>query len=170
MRKLKESFSYVLNKYNGKPLIALAVIIFLMILSNTILNKENTSTKNDSNSISLNESYSNKKNTESEDILSIYGIKEIKIDEGSAEAELNYINPEQNADKFYIRISITLKDSQECIYMSDLLPAGSGVDVVKLSRSFDKGVYPAVFHIQGYKTNDLSSAKGADFDIDIIVE
>jgi hypothetical protein len=170
MRKLKESFSYVLNKYNGKPLIALAVIIFLMILSNTILNKENTSTKNDSNSISLNESYSNKKNTESEDILSIYGIKEIKIDEGSAEAELNYINPEQNADKFYIRISITLKDSQECIYMSDLLPAGRGVDVVKLSRSFDKGVYPAVFHIQGYKTNDLSSAKGADFDIDIIVE
>jgi hypothetical protein len=169
MRKIKDIYKYIKGKYNGMPIMAILILIILMIISGGLRQKEikeNISEKEQNTELE----YSDQFIDEEDDTLSIYGIKEIKIDEESAEAELYYLNPEQNADRYYIRVSIIMKSTDETVYVSDLIPPGQGIRKIKIDRQLEKGVYPAVFHIQGYKMNDLSSVKGADLDIDLIVE
>ena len=168
MRKIKEIYKYVMSRYNGAPVIAILVLIMFMSVTGNIKDKAEKENENVNSDFQQYQDFGF--TNEEDDTLSIYGIKEIKIKEGSTEAELNYVNPEQNADKYFIKISITLKENNENIYSSELIPPGMGLSEVNISRTFSKGVYPAIFHIQGYKMNDMSSAKGADFDIEIKVE
>ena len=168
MRKIKQIFGNILNKYNGIPLMAIGLIICLMFISSKFRNRDTKPSGNEEPEYIYDDVKSDFLDNEDE-VLSIYGIKEIKIKEGSNEAELYYLNPEQNADKYYIVVSIRLKESNELIYSSDLIPPGKGLSSIELLRSFECGTYDAVFHIQSYKMNDLSSAKAADLDIRIIV-
>ena len=157
------------SKYNGMPLLAAALIIVLMIISGQI-GRDSDNVKEEQEPEIYEQEQDIAGFEPDEDIMNIYGIKEIKIDEGSTLAELYYLNPEQNADRYYMTVSITLKGSGELLYSSDLLLPGRVITSAEFSRSFEKGIYKAVFHVQGVKMNDFSSVKGADFDIDIIVE
>ena len=168
MRKIKGIINKILRKYNGMPLMAIALILCLMFISSHFGKKEQSKQEDDITGYTSEDVYTDFLD-ENDDTLSVYGIKEIKIKEGSDKAELYYINPEQNADKYYIVVSIKLKGSGEVIYSSDLIPPGKGLYSIELSRSFKSGTYDAVFHIQSYKMNDLSSAKAADLEIQIIV-
>ena len=166
---MKDLLKKLTGKYNGIPLIALGILIVLTILSGKIDHKKTDDKEIDDPGFQYEENLLDFSNKEDE-VMSIYGIKEIKIKEGSTKAELYYLNPEQNQDRYYIRVSIVLKDSDEILYVSDLIPPGNGIREIELSKPLLKGSYAAVFHIQGYKMNDLSSAKGADLDVTIIVE
>ncbi len=165
---IKKGIKKITGKYNGIPLIAAGIIIVSMIISG-LGNKETKNSKPvDGISINDNEAHSIDPEPD-DDTLSIFGIKEINIDEGSTKAELYYLNPEQNADKYYIVVSIYLKDTNELLYSSDLLPPGRVIDSAEFTRSFKKGRYDACFRVEGYKMNDFSSVKGADLDIVINV-
>ena len=168
MRKIIDNIFKTIRKYHGIPLIAMGIIICIMLLkskgSNEILN-----TKDDSN----NEIVVQDENTyfkSDDEPLNVYGIKEIRINEGSTLAKLNYLNPEQNADKYYITVKIILKENNELIYTSDPVPPGAIIGDINLNRSLDKGTYEAVLKVSGYKMNDFSFAKSVDFDIKIISE
>ncbi len=167
MRKLKAFITKILSVYNGKPLIAMALILAVMFISPYLIkDKTEDIQKQEENNVSV---YDSKFESEKEEIMSVYGIQEIKVKEGETEAEIRYINPEQNTDKYYIRISITLDDGEN-VYSSDLIPPGTGITNIKFTRSFDKGNYHALFHVQGYRMSDLSISKGTDLDIRIVVE
>ena len=170
MRKIKELYKFIMGKYNGMPVFAILSIFLLLMVSYGINKKDKDTIKEDTGSpVTIQETDIDFTNDE-DDTLAIFGIREIKINEGSTEAELYYVNPEQNAEKYFITVSITLKESNELIYKSDLIPPGMGITKINVYRELEKGVHEAVFHIQGYKMNDLSSAKGADFDIQITVQ
>ncbi len=163
----KSEIISVLTKYNGRPLIAIGIIILIMIVNGMLKGdaKDVAAEKSDDPSVPIAESSFD---SEEDDTLSIFGIKEIEIKEGSTLAEFYYLNPEQNADKYFIQVSIYLKENNELIYRSDLIPPGKGINSARLSRSFEEGKYPAILHVQGYRMQDFSSAKAADLDIVII--
>ena len=170
MRKMKDLYKYIMGKYNGMPVFAILAIVLVLVISGALKDKSKAGEKVNEDFVPTIQQSDVDFINDEDDTLSIFGIKEIKIKEGSTEAELYYVNPEQNTDKYFITVSITLKESNEVIYTSDLIPPGMGITKINISHDLKKGTHPAVFHIQGYKMNDFSSAKGADFDIEIIVE
>lgn len=73
---------------------------------------------------------------------------------GKSEGNLMLENPENNAK--LLVAEIYLQDSNELIYQSKAIPAGSYIEKVKLDKVLAQGEYPATVYFKGYREDDQS--------------
>lgn len=61
-------------------------------------------------------------------------------------------NPEKN--QVYFQFQLVLKNTQEVIYESRLVPPGQAIYELSLKRSFDPGVYPLIVRVTTYDVKE----------------
>ena len=82
------------------------------------------------------------------------------ISADTSEAIMVLFNPETNIYGFTFEIS--LKDTGETLYKSDLVEPGMCIENPKLSRTLTKGKYDAVLQIQFYELDNLILKNSAE--------
>lgn len=76
-------------------------------------------------------------------------------------------NPDGNP--CYFSFAIVLKDTNETIYQSDMVPPGEAIRKISISKSLPEGTYPAIVQI---RTNELETGRAmnsADLNLTITV-
>lgn len=73
---------------------------------------------------------------------------------GTDIVEVPLINTEGNP--CYMRFTVKLKDSDEVLYQSELVPPGQAIPSMRLNRALDAGTYPVVVTIGTYSLDDPS--------------
>lgn len=103
--------------------------------------------------------------------VAIQGWTAVKLPANALEASVAFYNPEENANWYDLTFELRLKDTEEVIFTTGLIPPGQYCNRVELTRPMEKGVYAAILHVQPYyqqegqlPTNDLN------MDIRLIVE
>lgn len=82
------------------------------------------------------------------DQIVIPGYGDILLEADTRDVMLILPNPASNP--CYFRFSILLKESNEVIYTSGLVPPGKAIEALTLKRDFPKGDYPAVIQIETF--------------------
>lgn len=102
--------------------------------------------------------------------VAIPGWGSMIIPAGVTEAATSMQNPEANAGWYYLTFELRLKDTNEVIFSTGLIPPGQYCNKVTLSRPLEKGEYAAVIHVQPYRISDQSPTNNADMETVLIVE
>lgn len=103
--------------------------------------------------------------------ITIPGWGGIKIQAGVEEADIALYNPEENADWYYLTFEVRLKETDEIVFSTGLIPPGMYCTKAVLSHPFEKGTYPCILHVQPYRMDAaLSETNNAEMDIELIVE
>ena len=103
--------------------------------------------------------------------IAIPGWTSIKLPAGATEAYVSLNNPEDNAGWYYLTFELRLKETNEVIFTTGLIPPGQYLNKVILTRELEAGTYPAILHVQPYRMADAQSpTNNADLDIQMIVE
>ena len=71
-----------------------------------------------------------------------------RFDDGDAEGELMIINAPENT--CILRVEIRLKDTNQLVYDSGMLPPNTYIEQDKLAVRLDKGEYPAIATVYTY--------------------
>lgn len=81
----------------------------------------------------------------------------ITLADGSSEAEVQIANPVEN--NYPMQFTIKLEDTGETVYESGLVPLGSHLSSIKLTKDLDAGVYPAVLTYNAFdeEANEIAS-------------
>lgn len=97
----------------------------------------------------------------SSDQIVIPGYGEILLDADTRDVMLILPNPSGNP--CYFRFSILLKDGNEEIYTSGLVPPGKAIEKLRLNRKLEKGNYPAIIQIETFSMDGtLTPMNGAN--------
>ena len=78
------------------------------------------------------------------------------------------LNPESNP--CYFTFELTLKDTDEVLYTSKLVPPGQAIYEITLSRPLEEGKYDAVIRISTTSLEDGSAMNGANVETVLIVQ
>lgn len=107
--------------------------------------------------------------------VAISGRDYITIPAGQKEAAVDFYNPKENKNLYYLTFELRLYDDKEqdyeVLYTSGLVEPGKHIQKITLSRSLEKGVYTAVIHVQPYRMDEQRSiTNNADMKIYLIVK
>lgn len=102
--------------------------------------------------------------------VAIPGWGSMTIPAGVTEVQTSMQNPEANEGWYYLTFELRLKDTDEVIFTTGLIPPGQYCNQVTLSRPLEKGEYAAVIHVQPYRISDQSPTNNADMETVLIVE
>ncbi len=87
----------------------------------------------------------------------ITGRESLTFSANTKEESVDFINPEENAQLYYLTFELRLYNSNgrdyEVLYTSGLVEPGKRINRITLSRELEKGVYEAVVHVQPYRMN-----------------
>lgn len=76
-----------------------------------------------------------------------------------------------NEGWYYLTFQLVMKDTQEVVFTTGLIPPGMYCNKVTLSRELEPGSYAGIMHVQPYTISDNPApTNNADFDIKIIVQ
>ncbi len=89
---------------------------------------------------------------ESTDQIVIPGYGEILLEADTRDVMLILPNPAGNP--CYFRFSILLKEGNEKIYTSGLVPPGKAIEELRLSRALEAGNYPAIIQIETFSLDE----------------
>lgn len=92
--------------------------------------------------------------------IQIPGYPSITIAKDSENVRMALLNPEGNP--CYFKFEIVLKDSNETIYASKLVPPGQAITDVTLLKPLSEGEYDAVIKISTFSLKDQSPMNGAN--------
>lgn len=117
---------------------------------------------------------SEKENTTEQGVM-ISGKGFITFPEGKKEISVDFYNPEENAELYYLTFELRLyNDSEqgyEVLYTSGLVEPGKHIREITLSRGLEKGVYKAAVHVQPYRMNENKTpTNNADMETRLIVK
>lgn len=104
--------------------------------------------------------------------VAISGITALTFPVMEKEVDVDFYNPEKNADMFYQTFELRLiKDSgYETLYTSGLVEPGKRIEHITLCRGLAAGVYQAVVHVQPYRMDeDRTPTNNADIKTELIV-
>ena len=103
--------------------------------------------------------------------VAIPGWQYITVKEGANEATVDLYNPLENTDYYNLSFALylTFTPYRELLYQSKLVSPGNHIYSIQLNRSFSKGEYDAVIHIQPYRISDNTSTNNSDINIKLIV-
>jgi len=73
-------------------------------------------------------------------------------------------------NNFPMWFEVTINDTGEVIYTSDLLPLGSQVKEVRLNRELESGTYPATIHIHMVDEDGSPVESNMGFSINLIIQ
>lgn len=107
--------------------------------------------------------------------VAISGVGAITIPANQKEIPVNFYNPKQNAELYYLTFELRLynedKAQYEVLCTSGLVSPGNRVYRMTLSHGIEKGKYDAVVHIQPYRMNrDRTPTNNVDIKTKLIVE
>ena len=116
-------------------------------------------------------------NTENADEqgVAISGRDYMTIPAGKKEVAVDFYNPEENKELYYLTFELRLYDDNELdyevLYTSGLVEPGKHIQKIALSRALENGIYTAVIHVQPYRMNEQKSiTNNADIKIYLIVK
>lgn len=106
--------------------------------------------------------------------VSIPGWGSITIPADSAEIAVDFFNPEENKDLYYLTFELRLPDDSEqgyeVLYTSGLVEPGLHIQKINLERTLESGNYNAVIHVQPYRMDENKTAtNNADLKTELIV-
>lgn len=102
--------------------------------------------------------------------IAIPGWAGLSIPAGVTEATLPLHNPEANKDWYYLTFELRLKDTNEVLFATGLIPPGLYCNKVELSRPLEAGTYQCVMRVQPYFIREVPSpTNNAEFDITVSV-
>lgn len=102
--------------------------------------------------------------------VAVPGWGSMTIPAGVTEVQTALQNPEANAGWYYLTFELRLKDTDEVIFTTGLIPPGQYCNQVTLNRALEKGEYAAIIHVQPYRISDQSPTNNADMETVLIVE
>lgn len=107
--------------------------------------------------------------------VAISGRDYMTIPAGQKEAAVDFYNPEENKELYYLTFELRLYDDNELdyevLYTSGLVEPGKHIQKITLSRVLDEGIYTAVIHVQPYRMDEQKSiTNNADMKIYLIVK
>ncbi len=100
--------------------------------------------------------------------IQIPGYGTIPIPAGEETVNLVLLNPEGNP--CYFTFALVLKDTEEVLYESALVPPGKAITEVTLNRTFDPGEYPLDICISTTSLADGSAMNGANIETVLVVQ
>lgn len=99
--------------------------------------------------------------------IKIPGYKTIKLKQGLTAQRVSLVNPEGNP--CYFVISFVLKDTNEVIYKSKMVPPGKGIYNITLNRKLTPGTYKMVLKYETFSLDGLNPMNGANVNVDLVV-
>ena len=102
--------------------------------------------------------------------VAIPGWGSMTIPAGVTEAQTSMQNPEANEGWYYLTFELRLKETDEVIFTTGLIPPGQYCNKVNLSRALEPGEYAAIVHVQPYRISDQSPTNNADMETMLIVK
>lgn len=107
--------------------------------------------------------------------VAISGRASITIPAGEREVTVDFYNPEENAQLYYLTFELRLyddsKEGYEILYTSNLVEPGTHINRITLSRELEAGIYQAVIHVQPYRMNEEKTpTNNADMKTELIVK
>lgn len=106
----------------------------------------------------------------SEPGVAIPGWGKMSIPAGETQVSTSMQNPEANSGWYYLTFELRLKDTDEVLFTTGLIPPGQYCNQVTLNRPLEAGEYAAVIHVQPYRISDQSPTNSADMETVLIVE
>ncbi len=90
------------------------------------------------------------------------------LDNGKSEANLLIQNSPSN--KKPVIVELYLKDNDEMIFQSDVIPAGSKLEKAKLDKTLNKGTYPCVayFNVLNPETREIINRIGVNVQVEVV--
>lgn len=102
--------------------------------------------------------------------VAIPGWGSMTIPAGVTEVQTSMQNPAANEGWYYLTFELRLKDTNEVLFTTGLIPPGQYCNKVTLTRALEPGEYPAVIHVQPYRISDQSPTNNADMETVLIVK
>lgn len=100
--------------------------------------------------------------------IAIPGYPSIGLPSGTKDVQVALLNPEGNP--CYFTFELILKDTDESLYTSKLVPPGKAVTDITLSRELEPGDYDATIKITTSSLSDQSPMNGANVETVLIVK
>lgn len=101
--------------------------------------------------------------------VAIPGWGSMTIPAGTTEVQTSMQNPKANEGWYYLTFELRLKDTNEVIFTTGLIPPGQYCNKVTLTRALEPGEYAAIIHVQPYRISDQSPTNNADMETVLIV-
>ena len=100
--------------------------------------------------------------------IAIPGYPSIGLPANTKDVQVALLNPEGNP--CYFTFELVLKDGNESLYTSKLVPPGKAVTDITLSRALEPGDYEATIKITTSSLSDQSPMNGANVETVLIVK
>lgn len=103
--------------------------------------------------------------------VAIAGWSKITVPANSLKATTSLYNPQENEGYYYLTYELLLKETEEVIFETGLIPPGLSCNEVALSRELEAGNYPAILHVQPYRMDvEQSPTNNANLELMLVVE
>lgn len=105
--------------------------------------------------------------------VAIPGWGKITIPANKAEVTVDFYNPEQNKNLYYLTFELRLPDGNggyEVLYKSGLVEAGNHIQKITLSRGLAEGTYDAIIFVQPYRMDGVTPTNNAETKTQLIVK
>ena len=102
--------------------------------------------------------------------IAIPGWDHIEIEADKTDVKVNLINPEDNADKYYMKFTIYLDGESEPLAETGLVRGGESALKLHLTHPLSAGEYPATVHVQPYRVQNSTPTNNADVELMLIVK
>ena len=107
--------------------------------------------------------------------VAVPGWGSIVVPANTTEITVDFFNPEENKDLYYLTFELRLIDentgNQETLYTSGLVEPGLHIQKITLSRPLEAGEYDAIIHVQPYRMDEARTpTNNADMETKIIVK
>jgi len=102
-----------------------------------------------------------------EGMFNVFVNTQIYLDNGKSDANLLIQNSKSN--KRPVIVELYQKDTEEVIFRSDVIPAGSKLEKAKLSKTLAKGTYPCVayFNVLDPETKEFINRIGVNVQVEV---
>ena len=105
--------------------------------------------------------------------VAIPGWGKITVPVNETEVTVDFFNPEQNKDLYYLTFELRLPDGNggyEVLYKSGLIEAGNHIQKITLSRGLAEGTYDAIIFVQPYRMDGITPTNNAETRTQLIVK
>ena len=112
----------------------------------------------------------NKISTNVSSNIAIPGYGSITVPANQTEVEIFFENPISNSEKYYLTFELILKNTNETLYKSKMVPPGKAISNETLSRPLSSGSYDAIVKVQPYYMDSLQPTNNANIETKLIVK
>lgn len=102
--------------------------------------------------------------------VAIPGWSKMTVRAGLTEVQTSLPNPMENDGLYYLTYELRLKDTDEVLFTTGLIPPGKYCNAVTLSRALEPGEYAAIIRVQPYRMSDQSPTNNAELATLLVVE